>query len=95
MIQGANVATIQALLNHFFHVKIKLGSRNEVILFAILLGLVLYFINYFQLYKKREEICERYKNESKTQSRIGYAVLLFYIFGSAALIYLVGSKYPL
>ena len=95
IIQGANIATLQALLNHFFLIKIKLESRNEIFLFAGSLMLVLYLINYFQLYKKREEICERYKNENKTQSRIGYATLFLYTFGSAVLVYFVGSKYPL
>ena len=95
MIHTANVATVQILLNHFFSIKIKLVSKDEIIVFAISLGLVLYAINYFQLYKKREEIYEKYKNESKQQSRIGYAILILYAIGSATILYIVGSNYPL
>ena len=95
LIQGANIIALQALLNQFIHVKIKLGSKDEIILFACSLGLVIYVINYLKLYKKLEEICESYENESKTQSRIGYTVLILYIFVSAVLIYFVSSKYPL
>lgn len=95
MIHGANICTVQILLSHFFNIKIKMGSKDEVVLFASLLAISIIVINYFVLYKKREVICEKYKNESKTQSRIGYAILILYIIGSAVLVYIVGSKYPL
>ncbi len=95
MIHTANVVAVQILLNHFLSIKIKLVSKDEIIVFAISLGLVLYAINYFQLYKKREAIFEKYKNESKHQSRIGYAILILYSIGSGTILYIVGSKFPL
>jgi len=94
MIELFNIATLQALLNHFFNIQVKLGSKDEIILFASLLSILIMILNYFVLYKKREEICERYKDESKDKSRIGYAVLILYIIGSAALLFIIGSKYP-
>jgi len=95
IIQGVNLATVQIIINHFFHIKIDFFSKNEIILFAIILGLILYVINYFLIYKKRKEIYEKYMNETKIQNRIGYVVLIIYIIGSAALVYFVGSRYPL
>jgi len=95
MIHCANIATVQILFNHFFNIKVKFGSKNEIILFAVLLSISIMILNYFVLYKRREEICEKYKSESKRQSRIGYAVLILYIIGSAVLMYFVGSRYPL
>lgn len=95
MIHSLNIAFVQVLLNHFFNLKFKLASKNEIIAFAISLGLIIYIINYFHLYKKREEICEKFKNETAMQSIIGYFVLILYGIGSAALLYIFSSKYPL
>ena len=95
MVHAANVGSIQMLLNHFFRIKINFASKSEIVEFAILLGLVLYAINYLLLYKKLNEIEEKYRNESKIQSRIGYALLILYFIVSATIVYFVGSKYPL
>lgn len=95
MIHCANIATVQILFNHFFNIKLKFGSKNEIVLFAVILSISIMILNYFLLYKKREEICGKYKDEDKIQSKIGYAVLVLYIIGSASLLYFVGSRYPL
>lgn len=95
MIHMANIATLHNLLNHFFNIKMKLLTKDEVIAFAFSLGIIIYIFDYFLFYKKREEIYEKYKNESKLQSRIGYTILVLYIIGSAGLLYVIGSKYPL
>ncbi|HAH22527.1 MAG TPA: hypothetical protein DCL77_01965 [Prolixibacteraceae bacterium] len=95
MIHIANVVTVDILLNHFFGIKIKLVSKDEVIAFAILVGIIVMSIDYFLFYKKRERIYEKYKNETKYQSRVGYAILIVYAIVSAVLPYLLSSKYPL
>jgi hypothetical protein len=95
MIQFANVATLHVLLNYFFGIKLKLDSKNEVILFASSVGLVIYIINYFLLYKKRDEIYEKYKNESKYKKVLGFVFLVIYAIGSAIILYYFGSRYPL
>lgn len=91
----ANLATVQVLINHFFQTKIELDSKNEMILFSALVGVIIYLINYFLLYKKREKIFEKYKNENKTRSRRGYIILILYILTSFALVFYFGSKWPL
>jgi hypothetical protein len=95
MIHMANIATIQILFNYFFSIKIKLVSKNEVIMFAVSAGLVIYIINYFLLYKKRDEIYEKYKNESKYKKVLGYIVLVLYAIGSSIILYYFGSRYPI
>ena len=95
MIHIANVATVHILINHFFNIKLGFATTNELRLFAVSLSVIIMIINYFLLYKKREEIWEKYKNESKHRSRIGYAILILYIIVSAVLIYSAGSRYPL
>lgn len=93
--QGINLLILQLLLSHFFNIKLYFWSKKEIILYELLIGLILYIINYIKLYKKREEIWEKYKDEGKKQSSIGYTILILYIIGSAALMYFVGSKYPI
>lgn len=95
MIHGANIATVHILLNHYYGINIKLVSKNEVLAFAFLVGIIVISIDYFLFYKRREEIHEKYKNESKFQSRVGYTILILYILVSAVLLYYFGSKYPL
>lgn len=95
MIHMANIATVQVLLNHYFGIKIKLISKDEIIAFAVFFGIIIYIVNYFLFYKKREEIYEAYKNESKFRSRIGYIILVLYIVISVCLLYYFGSKYPM
>ena len=95
MLHFTNIATIQVLVNQFFNFNIEPNSKNEVILFACSLGLVLYLLNFFYLYKNREKLYEKYKDESKSKSIIGNIALIIYIIASAALVYYFGSKYPL
>ncbi len=95
MVIFANIATIHVLLNQILTINLNLGSKNAIILFAISLGLSIMILNYFLLYKKRDQISERYKNESKTQSRIGNILLILYALGSFALVYFFGSRFPL
>lgn len=94
-VQGVNLLILQILIKHIFQIEIKFVSKDAIMLFAALVGIALMTINYFILYKKREEIYDNYKNESKNKSWIGFIFLLFYIFGSAALVYVVGSNFPL
>jgi len=95
MVIFANIATIHVLLNQILTINLNLGSKNAIILFAISLCLSIMILNYFLLYKKRDQISERYKNESKTQSRIGNILLILYALGSFALVYFFGSRFPL
>jgi hypothetical protein len=90
-----NIITIQVLLNYFLYIKIELGTKSEIKSFSYILGISIMILNYFVLYKKREKICEKYKNESKLRSRVGFAILILYCVSSAILVYVFGSKYPL
>ena len=94
-IEGVNILTILLILNHFLNTKFSFSATDEIFLFALALGLVLFTLNYFLLYKKREEICKQYKNQNKTQSIIGFILLLIYIIGSFILVYYIGTAFPL
>lgn len=90
-----NILTIFLILKHFLNIKFNFSSPNEIILFTLPLCSVMFTLNYFLLYKKREDICEQYKNENKTHSRIGFVFLLIYIIGSFTLVYFIGTAFPL
>jgi len=93
--EGVNILTIFLILKHFLNFKFNFSSPNEIILFTLPLCSVIFTLNYFLLYKKREDICEQYKNENKMQSRIGFVFLLIYIIGSFAFVYFIGTAFPL
>ena len=95
MFELMNIATVQCLLNHYFKIKIEMNSKDQIMIFSIILYLLVLLINYLILYKKREGICLKYNNESKLKSRVGFAILILYCVSSAILVYVIGSKYPL
>jgi hypothetical protein len=52
-------------------------------------------INYFILYKKREEIAAKYNSENKKKKIIGTILLYSYIVGSFILVYAISRLFPL
>ena len=94
-IEGVNILTMLLILNHFLNTKFNFSAKYEIYLIALALGLVLFTLNYFLLYKKLEEICNQYKNQNKTQITIGFFFLFIYIIGSFILVYFIGTAFPL
>ncbi len=74
-------------------IEFELKSRKEIYLFAGVFYSILTLINYFFLYKNREKLNNKYKDESKRQKNAGNILLMLYIIGSFALILYFGSKY--
>jgi uncharacterized membrane protein SirB2 len=70
-------------------------SENELIIFSIVLSLSMFTINYFLLYKKREEIAAKYNSENKKKKIIGTILLYSYIVGSFILVYAISRLFPL
>ena len=95
VIQGSNILTIQVLIEHFFNIKFNLDSKNTTIIFATSVCVILYLVNYFLLYKKRDSISARYKSESKRMKVIGLMLLYTYMIGSFIIVYFVSTRLPL
>ncbi len=93
--QFLNLSLVYILLKYYSIVEIEfeLKSRKEIYLFAGVFYSILTLINYFFLYKNREKLNNKYKDESKRQKNAGNILLLLYIIGSFALILYFGSKY--
>lgn len=57
------------------------ANKSGLIIFACIYMLIMYLINYYYLYRNSNDICEKYQNESKTQSFRGYILLgAYFIF---------------
>jgi hypothetical protein len=89
----ANLFVIHILLEYFLVVKIDFSSNYNIYIFVISLGVVVYLINYFYLYKNREKLNNKYKNEDKNKRTIGNVLLILYVLGSFALVFYFGPKY--
>jgi len=91
-----NIFTLLVLLRHYFNITyVFLHSKNEIILFASIFGVISYIVNYFILYRNKGKITKKYNNDNKLTSVLGFIGLLVYILGSFYFGYLVGSSFPI
>ncbi len=89
----ANIFVLQIFLDYNSFMNIRFGSKNEIYSYTIPLGLFVIGLDYLLLYKSRDRISEKYKDESKRQKLIGNIFLILYILGSFALVFHFGPKY--
>jgi len=93
MCHGANIITIHIILATYSIVAIDFNSKAEIYIFSILIYSALTLLDYLFLYRNRDRIFEKYKDESGTQKLIGNILLVLYILGSFALVFYCGTKY--
>ncbi len=86
--QFANIFIIYIILKHFSLININLSTKIEVYSFTVPIGLLLYTVNYFYLYKNRDKLHNKYKNDSKKQNIFGNILLIMYIVGSIVLVFI-------
>ena len=89
----ANIFVIQVILDHNSFVNMKFGSKNEIYNYTIPLGIFVICLDYLLLYKNRDKIYEKNKDESKRKKLIGNILLAFYILASFVLAFYFGPKY--
>ena len=87
IIQFLNLSLIYIFIKHYFLVVINFTSKDEIYIFSILLGGIIYIINYFFLYKNRTRLYEKYKNENERSRITGNILSVLYIFGSFVLFF--------
>ncbi|NVN95615.1 MAG: hypothetical protein HXX18_10080 [Bacteroidetes bacterium] len=92
VIQSTNIASLQLLLQHFFKIKDFLHTKIEIKIFAALLFIIIFLINYYFIYNRRNEIFDLYINENKNKSIIGKIILYLYMLGSFFIIYFISKK---
>lgn len=94
-IHFTNILVILIILNNFLRIDILYLNKPIAIIFVAVLTMLLITVNYFQLYKKRDAIAEKFKNENKKVKILGSIVLYFYMIGSIALLYVVSKLFPI
>lgn len=83
--ENFNVATVYFMLQYYYKdYMVNLSFDKKII--AIVPTSIIMLLNYLFLYKRRNNLYEKYKNESKTQNRFGYVLLFIYIIATFALL---------
>jgi hypothetical protein len=87
-LQAMNILSVFCIINYF----IKLHFENkQVIPGAVSLYLILLILNYIYLFRKRDQIIERYKHESKAKKTRGSIYLLSYIVITITVFFVLGE----
>lgn len=93
MCHAANLITIHIILATYSLIPLNFNSKTEIYIFSILLFSVITLLDYLFLYRNRENLYEKYKDESKRQKLIGNIFLGLYIIISFVLVFYFGLKY--
>ena len=91
--QFFNIALIYILLLQYSVIKMHFCNRSEILYYTIPLGVSVYMFNYFYLYKVRDKLNDKYKNESKNKKLLGNVLLILYVLCSFALVFYFGPNY--
>jgi hypothetical protein len=93
-IHCVNIVAFIICVNHFIKINAFYLNKNELITCSTVFALSMFTINYFLLYKKREVIAEKYKNESNRLKILGTIFLCLYMIVSFVLVYVVSKMFP-
>ena len=88
-----NLLTIYFFISLKTSVEFVVLPKSKVFIYMAPIGLIFYLINYFALYKNRESLDSKYKNQIKRQRITGWVLLGIYFFGSFILAYYIGAKH--
>jgi hypothetical protein len=88
-LQGMNILSVLVLFKYLFKIDI-IGSLPSTQL-GIFTAIFFFVWNYFTLFKKRIEICDKYDHLSSKQFEDGKVKLLFYVVFSIGICLLLGS----
>jgi len=94
LIHFANVISFLGVVNHYYRIELFYLKKADIMVYSPILSFILMVIGYFLFYKKRNEIEEKYKNESKAKRRIGIILAYVYMFGSFILVYALSQAFP-
>lgn len=89
----ANIFFFQIVLDHNSFVNLKFNSKSEIYSYTIPLGLLVIVLDYLYLYRNKDKIYKKYKDESKRRKLTGNILLILYIVVSFALVFYFGPKY--
>ncbi len=93
-IQWINLLTITIIINNYYSFAYFTFRTSKIVLVNSITLLFLISCNYFLLFKQRERLKEKFKNENRNMKVLGKVLLYMYMIGSFILIYIVSKAYP-
>lgn len=91
--QFLNISLLYILILYTLDIELNFISKHEIYVAVGIVYTIFTILNYFNLYKKRNQLYNKWKDESKRQKLIGNILLALYIIGSFALVFYFGPKY--
>ncbi len=88
-LQIGNVLSLLCVFNHYFW-SFKF-NKQQTLIGAIILFVVLFIPNYYLIYRKRDEITKRYQNETKPEKTRRIIFLLLYIVITITVFFILGG----
>jgi hypothetical protein len=89
-----NFITIELLLYHFCNIGYTPKDRDGVIHYSFIPITSIFIFNIFYLFRRRNKIKRKYKNESKLKKIVGNIIVATYSILSLILFFYIGSTYP-
>lgn len=89
VLQGFNIGTIYIIAAYFLKVDTS-TDRNTALYMGLSLIAVLYLINYFLLYRKRETIFQKYESASPKRKTKGMIYFWLYVVLSLVILFTLG-----
>jgi len=90
--QFLNLSFVYIIIKYLLNIDFKFTSKLNIYIFTIPIGLLVYLINYFFLYKNRNRLNEKYMHETENQKYFGKILLGLYIFFSFFLVFYFGIR---
>lgn len=89
-----NLITLELLVYHFYNIGYTPKDKDGVILYSLIPIFSILIFNILYLFRRRNKIKLKYKNESKLKKIIGNIVLFTYAILSIVVAFIVGIAYP-
>jgi hypothetical protein len=86
LIQTINIATILSIIKIF--TKIEIG-KQQITIGGLAISIILLITEFKTLFRKKDEIFEQYKNETKEEIQRGTVCILLYIIISVAIFFVI------
>ena len=88
ILQSINISSVYIIANYFL--KFDLNSQESII-GGVALFSALFIPNYFFLFRKQDEICKQYENETKSEKTRSIIYLVLYIIVSLIVFFTLGE----
>ena len=93
--QMLNLLTAYFFINFYANVTGVILQKTTIVIICTAIGSIVYLINYFFLYKRREALDNKFRNETGKQRTTGRIVLGLYFFGTFFLAFYFGAKFSI